>query len=73
MGVIVGTGTNACYMEKLERVPKLKGEWENDGFPPEMIINMEWGAFGDDGSINFVVTEYDKYIDSSSINPRKQL
>ncbi|KAK5981079.1 Phosphotransferase [Trichostrongylus colubriformis] len=73
IGVIVGTGTNACYMERLENVPKLKGEWENDGFPPEMIINMEWGAFGDDGSINFVVTEYDKYVDSTSINPRKQL
>ncbi|KAK6052524.1 Hexokinase, partial [Cooperia oncophora] len=73
IGVIVGTGTNACYMERLENVPKMKGEWENDGFPPEIIINMEWGAFGDDGSINFVVTEYDKYVDSTSLNPRKQL
>ena len=24
IGVIVGTGTNACYMEKLVRCPKLK-------------------------------------------------
>uniref|UniRef100_A0A7I4YMY3 Phosphotransferase n=1 Tax=Haemonchus contortus TaxID=6289 RepID=A0A7I4YMY3_HAECO len=73
IGVIVGTGTNACYMEKLENVPKLKGQWETDGDPPMMIINMEWGAFGDDGAINFVMTEYDKMVDGNSINPTKQL
>ncbi|VDO70479.1 unnamed protein product [Haemonchus placei] len=73
IGVIVGTGTNACYMEKLENVPKLKGQWETDGDPPMMIINMEWGAFGDDGAINFVMTEYDKTVDGNSINPTKQL
>lgn len=25
IGLIVGTGTNACYMEKLRNIPKLKG------------------------------------------------
>ncbi|VDL77017.1 unnamed protein product [Nippostrongylus brasiliensis] len=98
MGVIVGTGTNACYMERLKNVPKLKGEWENDGLPDEnwsgklvrenssvvrvvsspywaltMILNMEWGAFGDDGVISFAYTDYDKEVDRSSINPGKQL
>lgn len=40
MGVIVGTGTNACYMEKLKNVHKMKGEWENDGLPDEVRLNM---------------------------------
>ncbi|RCN45187.1 Hexokinase [Ancylostoma caninum] len=73
MGVIVGTGTNACYMEKLQNVHKLKGEWETDGLPDEMIINMEWGAFGDDGCLASVYTDYDKEIDQKSINPKKHL
>ncbi|ETN85202.1 Hexokinase [Necator americanus] len=73
MGVIVGTGTNACYMEKLRNVPKLKGEWENDGLPDEMIINMEWGAFGDDGCLSFVYTDYDREVDGKSINPKMHL
>jgi hexokinase len=25
VGLIVGTGSNACYMERLENIPKLKG------------------------------------------------
>ncbi|VDM61300.1 unnamed protein product [Angiostrongylus costaricensis] len=73
IGVIVGTGTNACYLEKLSRVEKMKGEWENDGLPDEMIINMELGGFGDDGSISFAHTEFDKIVDKFTINPEKQI
>ncbi|VDK66949.1 unnamed protein product [Cylicostephanus goldi] len=69
MGVIFGTGTNACYMEKLNRVEKLRGKWERDGLPDEMIINMEWGAFGDDHCLGFIYTDYDREVDEKSINP----
>lgn len=86
IGVIAGTGSNACYMEKLEKVPKLEGEIDpNDGDPAEvdfkvkidtkiqMCINTEWGAFGDDGSMEFIRTKYDKIIDERSINKGQQL
>lgn len=73
VGVIVGTGTNACYMEKLSRIGKLEGELDNDNLPDEMIINTEWGAFGDDGAIDSTLTEFDRKVDSTSINPGKQL
>ena len=37
MGVIVGTGTNACYMEKIERCEKLNGVVDvNDRLPDEV-------------------------------------
>lgn len=43
-GLILGTGTNACYMESLDNVPK----WEADQkYPRKVIINTEWGAFGE--------------------------
>lgn len=38
-----------------------------------MIINTEWGAFGDDGKLNFVRTEFDRDVDKRSINPGMQL
>lgn len=38
-----------------------------------MIINTEWGAFGDDGALNFIRTRFDKEVDEGSINPGKQL
>eukprot|EP01121_Diplochlamys_sp_Union-15-3_P019515 TRINITY_DN7384_c0_g1_i1.p1 TRINITY_DN7384_c0_g1~~TRINITY_DN7384_c0_g1_i1.p1 ORF type:complete len:278 (-),score=67.56 TRINITY_DN7384_c0_g1_i1:710-1543(-) len=42
VGVILGTGSNACYVEKGRNIPKLKpGEWPAD---KDMIINMEWGG-----------------------------
>ncbi|KAJ1361554.1 hypothetical protein KIN20_020831 [Parelaphostrongylus tenuis] len=73
VGVIVGTGTNACYMEKLDRIEKLNDEIKADISSDEMIINTEWGAFGDDGSIDWLITPFDRQVDSLSINPGKQL
>ncbi|XP_050731247.1 hexokinase type 2-like isoform X2 [Eriocheir sinensis] len=70
IGLIVGTGTNACYMEKLERVELWDGEVDE---PPQVIINTEWGAFGDNGCLDFVRTAYDNTIDQESINPGRQL
>ncbi|CAJ0927278.1 unnamed protein product, partial [Mesorhabditis belari] len=74
VGVIVGTGTNACYMEKLTRCGKLETELDpTDGLPDEMCINTEWGAFGDHGEMESLRTEFDVEVDQASINPGRQL
>lgn len=39
----------------------------------DILINTEWGAFGDNGNLDFVRTEYDREVDTSSINPGKQM
>lgn len=41
MGFILGTGTNACYLEENKRINKLTG------FNPKerMIVNVEWGSY----------------------------
>ncbi|XP_064102422.1 hexokinase type 2-like isoform X6 [Macrobrachium nipponense] len=70
IGLIVGTGTNACYMEKLEKVELWDGDLDE---PHQVIINTEWGAFGDNGCLDFIRTEYDNNIDCESINPGRQL
>lgn len=70
VGVILGTGTNACYVEKLERVELWDG---GKSGPSQVIINTEWGAFGDNGCLDFIRTSSDHQIDEESINPGKQI
>ncbi|UJR14945.1 hypothetical protein I4U23_001926 [Adineta vaga] len=70
IGLILGTGTNACYIENLDKV----GTWNGDyNEPKQVIINMEWGAFGDNGRLKNIRTKYDEEVDISSINPGKQI
>ncbi|XP_040897331.1 hexokinase-2 [Toxotes jaculatrix] len=67
IGLIVGTGTNACYMEQMRNIELL------DGDEGRMCVNTEWGAFGDDGSLEDLRTDIDREIDAGSLNPGKQL
>lgn len=62
-----GTGSNACYMEEMRHIDMVEGD---EG---RMCINMEWGAFGDDGTLDDFRTEFDQEIDMGSLNPGKQL
>lgn len=72
IGLIVGTGTNACYVEKTKNIETLiEGNYAPN--KPQMLINIEWGAFGEAGVLDFITTEFDRDIDSNSINPSKQL
>ncbi|XP_053975903.1 hexokinase type 2 isoform X1 [Hylaeus volcanicus] len=72
IGLIVGTGSNACYVEKTKNLEcAIPGNYSPD--KPNMLINTEWGAFGERGTLDFVTTEYDRSIDENSINPGKQL
>jgi len=63
MGVILGTGTNAAYMERTSNVTKWEGEPSE-----EMVINTEWGNLDMSSSM----TLYDAQIDAASPNPTQQ-
>jgi hexokinase len=63
MGVILGTGTNACYPEAISRISKYRGSGDSD----EMIVNMEWGGFD---KLNMNV--YDHLLDTASHNAGRQ-
>uniref|UniRef100_V5G402 Phosphotransferase n=1 Tax=Anoplophora glabripennis TaxID=217634 RepID=V5G402_ANOGL len=69
IGLIVGTGSNACYVERQENAEM----WDDvDMGSGKVSINLEWGAFGDDGALDFIRCEYDEDVDKNSINPGKQ-
>ncbi|KAI4336786.1 hypothetical protein L6164_015267 [Bauhinia variegata] len=66
VAVILGTGTNACYVEQINAIPKLQGHVFPSG---RMIISTEWGAF----STSLPLTEFDEEMDAASINPGEQI
>ncbi|XP_044463797.1 hexokinase-1-like [Mangifera indica] len=65
--VILGTGTNAAYVEQAHAIPKWHGLLPKSG---EMVINMEWGNFR---SSHLPLTEYDQALDAESLNPGEQI
>ncbi|XP_022728661.1 hexokinase-1-like isoform X3 [Durio zibethinus] len=65
--VILGTGTNAAYVERAHAVPKWHGLLPKSG---DMVINMEWGNFR---SSHLPLTEYDQTLDAESLNPGEQI
>jgi len=63
MGVILGTGTNAAYIEATPKVTKWTGAPS-----AEMVINTEWGNLDSAAVMNV----YDAAIDAASPNPTQQ-
>ncbi|OWM69171.1 hypothetical protein CDL15_Pgr025358 [Punica granatum] len=64
--VIIGTGTNACYVERTDAIIKCQGLLTTSG---GMVVNMEWGNFW---SSHLPRTSYDVDLDADSPNPNDQ-
>ncbi|XP_038900315.1 hexokinase-3 isoform X7 [Benincasa hispida] len=64
--LIIGTGTNACYLERTDAIIKCQGLLTTSGF---MVVNMEWGNFW---SSHLPRTSYDIDLDFDSPNPNDQ-
>jgi len=65
VGIILGTGTNACYVEELPNISKWHGR---EARTNRMIINIEWGNFN-----KLRCASYDKELDKASDNPGSQI
>lgn len=71
VGLIVGTGFNICYMEKLTRIETYEGtKPENKTY---VFVNTEMGGLGEQGTLDTIVTDYDKALDIASLNPQSQI
>ncbi|KFK39983.1 hypothetical protein AALP_AA3G314700 [Arabis alpina] len=62
MGVILGTGTNACYVDQKNAIPKLQSISSSSS--GTTIINTEWGGF----SKILPRTIFDQEMDEASVN-----
>ncbi|KAI8897028.1 hypothetical protein BC833DRAFT_540698 [Globomyces pollinis-pini] len=65
IGVILGTGTNAAYVEKVDNIRK----WGTGN--GEVVINTEWGAYNEPSILP--LTPWDKLLDRRTNNPGKQV
>lgn len=69
VGVILGTGTNACYQERLSNILKWTGpKSPRARLRARMIVNIEWGGFN-----KLPATVYDRQLDQLSLNPGEQI
>lgn len=68
VGVILGTGSNAAYVERIENIPKWTGGAVPSGI---MVVNIEWGAFDQEHNV-IPMSDYDRLVDHTSLNPGKQ-
>lgn len=65
VAVILGTGTNACYSERISNIAK----WHGPSTPnARMIVNIEWGNFN-----KLKLTKYDIQLDKMSDRPGHQI
>ena len=63
-------GTNACYLEEIACIPKYKTA------PPgatHVLINTEWGAFGENGALDKFLTEVDSELDKAALHKKQQI
>ncbi|KAH6782319.1 hexokinase 1 [Perilla frutescens var. hirtella] len=67
IAVILGTGTNAAYVERAQAIPKWRGPLPKSG---EMVINTEWGNLR---SSHLPLSECDIQLDLESSNPGEQI
>ncbi|KAH9245618.1 hypothetical protein BASA81_016892 [Batrachochytrium salamandrivorans] len=68
ISVILGTGSNAAYVEQMSQIPKWEGDMPASG---KMVVNMEWGAFDQEGVV-LPRSEYDMLLDRHSSHPKTQ-
>ncbi|KAL0809908.1 hypothetical protein ABMA28_010767 [Loxostege sticticalis] len=64
IGVILGTGSNGCYMERASRVQHWEAAHER---VHDVCVDVEWGAFGDNGCLDFIRTDIDREVDAGSL------
>ncbi|XLS49927.1 hypothetical protein HN51_010604 [Arachis hypogaea] len=64
--IVIGTSTNACYLERTDAIIKCQGLLTTSR---SMVVNMEWGNFW---SSHLPRTSYDIDLNAESPNPNDQ-
>jgi hexokinase len=60
LGIVMGTGVNACYIERCNNIKKI-----DDAKTETMFINVESGAY-----IPLIVSDIDKAFDATTMLPK---
>uniref|UniRef100_A0A6P7F0M1 Phosphotransferase n=1 Tax=Diabrotica virgifera virgifera TaxID=50390 RepID=A0A6P7F0M1_DIAVI len=68
--MMIGAETNCCYVEKQVNADLFD---EPDRGSENVIVYLEYGSFGDDGTLEFCRSQFDKDLDAGSTNVGSQL
>jgi hexokinase len=68
IGVILGTGTNAAYVERVSSVQKWDEITKSSLGSEHVIINTEWGAYSGEHGKYLKLTKYDVALDQATNN-----
>jgi hexokinase len=72
VGVVMGYGCNASYLEDVSRIKKF--DPEKTGYKyPQMVVVTEWEEFGEKGELDSILTPFDREIDELSVHKGKQI
>ena len=69
MAYVLGSGMNTCYTERVDRIEKIDPIKTFGKNVEKVIINLENGMLGDNGSIDFAKTKFDFELDEQSMFP----
>lgn len=69
IGLIVGTGSNGAFVEYTKNIEKWDTCYKDDENSDIVLINCEFGCFGDNGCLDFLKTEIDHELDRHSNHP----
>ncbi|CAI4224558.1 unnamed protein product [Auanema sp. JU1783] len=72
IGVVIGYGCNASYLEKTEKITKFNAQ-EAGYTHPSMVVVTEWEEFGSKGDLDDILTQFDREIDDASVHQGKQI
>ncbi|CAG2223668.1 HK [Mytilus edulis] len=64
--LILGTGSNACIVEDRARYKRVSTE---DAHSDKILVDVEWGALGDNGCLDFYKNEFEREINKFSNHP----
>ncbi|XP_070203285.1 hexokinase-4-like [Littorina saxatilis] len=70
IAVVFGNGFSACYLQQGEGQSTSGNE---NNTTEKVIVSTESGALGEDGSLDDLITEFDKTLDQNTVNPGKQI
>ncbi|VDN01254.1 unnamed protein product [Thelazia callipaeda] len=72
IGVVIGYGCNASYLEDTAKIKKFNAATAGYKFD-KMVVVTEWEEFGEKGELVDILTRFDQEIDESSVHKGKQM
>lgn len=75
VGLVVDDGCDCCYADTVRETRRARYAARRVpvAVDTNVVVNAGWGAYGEDGSLNHLLTEFDLSLDARSLHPGKRI